>query len=271
MNDIRTLSFGRYLKAVRLQKGVSLEQVAEETRIALKTLLSIEREEHQNLPVEVYVKGFIRAYAKVIGADGDLAVQNYQNSREIYQRSAQSENDLKKSEQGFWPRLMLSLGALVLFMVLSIAMIYFLNDKPGPVAPPEPEMTHAAADEEPIQAPEQEPPPESGLQKGAQQALPEALPEPTVAVAPDAATAEVPSEERLRLQIKAMEETWMKIIVDNQNTNEYTLKPGDRLALEADLGYNLLIGNAGGVRLTLNGEPVEVPGRSGQVVTLQIP
>ena len=46
---------------------------------------------------------------------------------------------------------------------------------------------------------------------------------------------------------------------------------GDRLALEAELGYNLLIGNAGGLSLTLNGEPVKVLGRSGQVVTIQIP
>jgi hypothetical protein len=33
----------------------------------------------------------------------------------------------------------------------------------------------------------------------------------------------------------------------------------------------LLIGNAGGILLALNDQPVSVPGRSGQVVTLQLP
>jgi hypothetical protein len=50
------------------------------------------------------------------------------------------------------------------------------------------------------------------------------------------------------------------------------LKPGDLLELEASSGYNLLIGNAAGVQLTLNGKPVEkFLGKSGQVVTIQIP
>jgi hypothetical protein len=35
--------------------------------------------------------------------------------------------------------------------------------------------------------------------------------------------------------------------------------------------FNLLIGNAGGVELKLNGQPVEVFGKSGQVVNIQLP
>jgi cytoskeleton protein RodZ len=271
MNDIRTLSFGRYLKAVRLQKGISLKHVAEETKIGMDTLLSIEREEHQHLPVEVYVKGFIRSYSKAIGADGDLAIQNYQNSRNIFQRSAQSENDLKKAEKGFWPRLLLSLGALVFFMVLSISGIYILKENPQPDRPSESQSTKASTGDTPLSEPEPSQPSEEEQRKGGEQPKPEALQEFQPVVDLNSSSGEAVSEERLLLHIKASEETWVKVIVDNRNANEYTLKPGDRLALEASLGYNLLIGNAGGLSLTLNGEPVEVPGRSGQVVTIQIP
>ena len=39
-----TTGFGRYLQAVRLEKGITLEKVSEETRIGLGTLKAIEQE-----------------------------------------------------------------------------------------------------------------------------------------------------------------------------------------------------------------------------------
>ena len=68
-----------------------------------------------------------------------------------------------------------------------------------------------------------------------------------------------------------MEDTWLKVIVDIDEPSEYTMHPGDRLILRAAEGFNLLVGNATGVRLTLNGKPVPVSGKKGQVVNLQIP
>jgi len=49
------------------------------------------------------------------------------------------------------------------------------------------------------------------------------------------------------------------------------LKSGDKIALNAKSHYNILIGNAGGVQLNLNGQPVQIPGRMGQVVNLTLP
>jgi cytoskeletal protein RodZ len=69
-----TLSFGRYLQAIRLEKAISLEVVSKETRIRKDMLALIEEENHNKLPNEVFVKGFIRAYAEAIGADGSEAV-----------------------------------------------------------------------------------------------------------------------------------------------------------------------------------------------------
>jgi cytoskeletal protein RodZ len=73
------------------------------------------------------------------------------------------------------------------------------------------------------------------------------------------------------LEITAVAETWMQIVIDDEKTKEVTLKPGDQLALEASRGYQLLIGNAAGVRMRLNGAPIEVKGRSGQVRSLALP
>ena len=106
------LSFGRYLRAIRFEQGISLEEVSWETKIGVNILLLIEKETHEKLPAKVYVKGFLRAYAKAIGADGDKTVKKYIESLNIFQKATKSEAGLKKSDKAFWPRLLLSLGAL---------------------------------------------------------------------------------------------------------------------------------------------------------------
>jgi hypothetical protein len=77
--------------------------------------------------------------------------------------------------------------------------------------------------------------------------------------------------ERHTLEIKAIEETWLKIIIDDQKAQEMTLKAGEVRQVNAKALFNLLIGNAGGVALELDGVPVEVSGKSGQVVNIQLP
>ena len=64
--DEDSLAFGRYLQTIRLEKKISLEKVSEETRIGLGNLMLIEQEDYEHLPAEVFVKGFLRAYAAAI-------------------------------------------------------------------------------------------------------------------------------------------------------------------------------------------------------------
>ncbi|MCK4469080.1 MAG: DUF4115 domain-containing protein, partial [Desulfobacterales bacterium] len=80
-----------------------------------------------------------------------------------------------------------------------------------------------------------------------------------------------PSEKSLLLSIITIETTWIKVIIDGRKPKEYSLEPGDRLELEAFAGFNLLIGNATGVQLILNDKPIEVLGKREQVVNIQIP
>ena len=63
----------------------------------------------------------------------------------------------------------------------------------------------------------------------------------------------------------------MKIIVDNESSQKYDLKAGEDLKLEANSNFSLLIGNAGGVKITLNDKPIAVSGKSGEVVNLDLP
>jgi hypothetical protein len=63
----------------------------------------------------------------------------------------------------------------------------------------------------------------------------------------------------------------LKVIVDGQNARSYNLKPEERLELEGTTNFNLMIGNATGLKIYLDERPVKIFGSSGQVVSLKIP
>ncbi|MFL6843894.1 MAG: helix-turn-helix domain-containing protein [Allosphingosinicella sp.] len=63
-------SVGTRLRIAREAKGVSLDDVARQTRIPVRHLEHIEREEWDALPAVTYSVGFARSYANTIGLDG---------------------------------------------------------------------------------------------------------------------------------------------------------------------------------------------------------
>lgn len=62
---------GRKLKEARERQGISLVTVTERTKVSLRYLQAIESGAFHVIPGEVYLKGFIRSYARVVGLDGD--------------------------------------------------------------------------------------------------------------------------------------------------------------------------------------------------------
>ncbi len=72
---------GKELKEVREEKGITLEEVAEKTKISQRFLEAIENGRWEELPEEVYLRGFLKTYAEVLGLDGKEFVANYQRSQ----------------------------------------------------------------------------------------------------------------------------------------------------------------------------------------------
>lgn len=255
-SDKEPLSFGRYLQAIRLEKKISLEHVSKQTRIGLGNLLLIEQEDHERLPAKVYVKGFLRAYAAAIGADGDEAIRRYESRLDVVEKISESESSGKTVAPKMWWKLLFSLVLLIGIIGISVFAILFLQHMKGADKPAAPTT---AVDKKPAA-------PTTAVDK-----------EPVVdtpAVQPGLETDAEPEEvipQKLMLRITALEETWLKVIIDNKGPAEYSLKSGDRIELEAMTGYNLLIGNAGGVKITLNDKPVLIHGKSGDVVTIDLP
>lgn len=69
--------FSAWLRAAREARGVELEHIAKVTKIQLRTLELLEDGLFEHLPADVFVRGFIRNYTRVVGIDGALALARY--------------------------------------------------------------------------------------------------------------------------------------------------------------------------------------------------
>lgn len=70
-------SLGEKLRQAREARGVSLGEVAEQTRISTHYLEAIESDDYRNLPGGIFNKGFVKAFAKYVGVDEQEALQDY--------------------------------------------------------------------------------------------------------------------------------------------------------------------------------------------------
>lgn len=265
-------NYGAYLQSVRLKKGISIEDVSAQTRIRPGVLKRIEAENESQLPDPVFVKGFIKSVADAIGADPDEAIRRYRAAKPA-ESPAVVPPPVEKTAKP------VSVGTLLLAIVVIVALVaaatgfeHWLSGTGGDTgdAHTEPLVSETRT---PSESPQD--PPEVAIPPKSQTADPK--PSAPTELPPKPASEPVVTEEqkndppKLLLRVAADEETWLKVIRDNEKPDEYFLKPGDQLELEAHSVYNLLIGNAGGLQLELNGEPVQLAGRSGQVMTLQLP
>jgi cytoskeleton protein RodZ len=237
-------SFGRYLQSIRMEKKISLEKVSAETRIAIRNLKLIEKEDLEALPAEVFVKGFLRAFARAVGADAGKAVKLYDARLTLESKLSGAGRFSGGSSISFWRNMALSVLAWLSVIALSLYGFSYFQSR---VRLAKTSEMHAVSDKS-----------EDALPLDAHGSS-----------APESPRTN--QSEKLTLTIIAVEDLWIKVIIDNEAPNEYNLISGEQLELEASVGYNLLIGNAGGCELKLNGKPVPISGKIGEVVSLQLP
>lgn len=72
-------SLGTYVKKMRDEKNISIEQVAYATRISLKMLRALEEDDHTALPAPTFVRGYLQAYAKYVRIDTQDLLLRYQH------------------------------------------------------------------------------------------------------------------------------------------------------------------------------------------------
>jgi curved DNA-binding protein CbpA len=69
--------YGGLLKEIREYKNVSIERMAEMTRVSKTHLNGIENDDPSRLPADVYVRGYVYQYAKVLKLNPDQVAQSY--------------------------------------------------------------------------------------------------------------------------------------------------------------------------------------------------
>jgi len=74
--------FGDRLRREREMRGVTLDEIAESTKISRRSLEALEEENFDLLPGGIFNKGFVRAYARYLGIDEEQAVADYVAARQ---------------------------------------------------------------------------------------------------------------------------------------------------------------------------------------------
>src|SRR5580693_7813730 len=76
-------SIGRYLKRTREARAMSVEEVSRATRIPVASIDKIEADHFDDLPGEVFVRGFLKAYARAVALSVDEVLARYTASRRV--------------------------------------------------------------------------------------------------------------------------------------------------------------------------------------------
>jgi cytoskeleton protein RodZ len=77
--DIR-ISAGEQLKHLREQKNFSVQDIASRLNLEARIIEAIEQNEFEKLSAATYARGYLRSYAKILGADPDTIISSYNDS-----------------------------------------------------------------------------------------------------------------------------------------------------------------------------------------------
>jgi transcriptional regulator with XRE-family HTH domain len=89
---------GKYLKAARELRGLSIEEAAESTKIRKHFIKAIEEDGYELLPPGLYLRGFLTAYARYLGLDSNDVVLRYEKYLEELTISGEKPIEPQKLE-----------------------------------------------------------------------------------------------------------------------------------------------------------------------------
>jgi cytoskeleton protein RodZ len=291
-------TLGKYLKNQRESKKISLREVAKNTRVREYLLRAIEEDQYHLLPPVTYVKGFLLAYAKYLRLDPNEILPRYEKvlkgepvtptppkSQKPKEKISSPEPPKPKEKippteppkpkqeipppQSSKPRQKVLWNTKQIWVVGGVivaSLIGFYLFFPSPSKLPMESVPAKPAlekllPEKPVV--EEKPPLTSSPPPTATTSIPPLPSSPPISI-----DTSVSEKKSLSLQLKAVEETWVSLQVDDQPKKEMTFKAGEGISAQASNRIRIVIGNAGGLDLILNGKPLDQFGKSGEVLTL---
>ena len=282
---------GSHLKKARETQGLSIDQVASLTRIQAKFIRALEAEDFQALPERVFVRGFVRTYARSLGVNEEDALRRFAESSSTFYQEDQQTQDIARVQLQQQKRGKLNRNLIIIMTIAILVALAFLlprqqqSSQSTPMTPPEEasitqEASSPVVEEKPDTQPTQEPvevvkedvseeiqdsaaPSTNELESSSNPV--EAMPIVQVQPTPTAPTQST-STDPLRLEIEATQLTWVVVKSDSTSPQEALLQPGQMASWEAQKQFLLTLGNAAGVDVRLNGELQGPFGKPGEVV-----
>ena len=232
------------LKEHRLKMGLSLEDVAEKSRIQIKFLESLENGDLLKIP-EVYDKLFFRSYLKAIEIDEKEYFEQfieYRRAIRIDKTTSIIEVNpaLKELNKKIFSHR--NLFVVLPFSLIVIVVVLLLVNT---------EMVGTSSDGK-----VQEINIDNIVNRMEAQ---EKAKQESIKLQEELSTG-------LNMNVGALKKTWFRIVTDKTDTSEYLLNQNQKVDLKADSTFEFLIGRADGLRISLNGKILEMAGTDSSVV-----
>jgi len=93
-------TLGDYLKSKREALNISLQEIAQVTRIRRSILEAIEGNRYDLLPPKVFAQGFIKSYASYLGLDENEVIKRYSELVEAPDEDTKSAEVRTSSSSG---------------------------------------------------------------------------------------------------------------------------------------------------------------------------
>ena len=286
-------SFGEKLKLEREKRKITLEQISASTKIGTRMLQALEGDKFSLLPGGIFNKGFIRAYAHVVGLDEDQAVADYLQASgeaspagpETMARENARESSVRETEERISrleaisdsPSRPLPWGLFaVILLLIALALSLWSHRR---------REQERLATQPAVSSQRNVTSPTSGS-ASALQPSPVSAPMNSAAVAAGASSeknsgnpgqnsrpggeAAVPSSGEFSVVIQARGESWISVIVDGKPIPSELLEPGNERTIRGRKQVVVKAGNVGALDFRLEGKKLDVGGDFGEVKTVTI-
>ena len=285
-------SFGEKLRLEREKRKISLDEISSSTKIGTRMLQALEEEKFSQLPGGIFNKGFVRAYARMVGLDEDQAVADYLQASgeatpdrpETMGRDSNRENSARENEERInrleaisdSPSRPLPWGAFaVVLLAIALALSLWSHRRREqerlathtPPAKTASQSTGAPSSQENSSSSTGT----TGIQPPPGSTSSEKTPSTSGQISPSAAeAAPTPASGEFTVVVHAREQSWIATTIDGKATPSEILEPRSDRALHGRKEVVIKAGNAGGLDFLLNGKKLDVHGDFGQVKTVTI-
>ncbi|HEY0382504.1 MAG TPA: RodZ domain-containing protein [Candidatus Elarobacter sp.] len=237
-------ALGDEFRSAREARGLTLSDVAEQIHIRSVYLNAIENEDWKSIGAPVYVRGFIRTYARYLGKDAEDAVGRFNQTSPVERpvvasASAATLSDNERSGPSLWA---------VIATLVAVLLVGFVGYEWWQYAHP---GGGASAVARATEAPQP-------ADTGAESQAPAASPRPR---ATPAASGVAPHQLALRLT----QRSWLRVVVDGTQQLEGIFPAGTVRTFKGNVA-DVRAGNAGGVVVGTNGRSPAPMGNVGDVV-----